>query len=250
MTRDEGGSEPPLSATAEAVLAAVRRSVDVVQEFLETSQRQAAVIRSLEIELAAARDHVATLEGETKRLREDLTSKHEAQEIEALIEEQNALAHMFVSSDRLGAARNPREVLEIGIEVLHNLAGVHRYALWVRPKPGAPLKMIAPIEAKYRDADPEGRLVSRALETGHPAGDAVPTAIPLLLDGVAVGAIEVRELVPQVGAGLGRLQIDLLQFLGERLAPAMCRAALSQSQPASDAWATLAAALPAQEGNR
>ena len=50
MTRDEGPE--PLSASAEVVLAAVRRSVDVVQEFLETSARQAAVIGSLETELA------------------------------------------------------------------------------------------------------------------------------------------------------------------------------------------------------
>lgn len=239
MTRDEGGSEP-LSATAEAVLAAVRRSVDVVQEFLETSARQAAVIKSLETELGAARDHVSTLEGETKRLRLELTSKHGAEEIESLIEEQNALAHMFVSSDRLANARTPREALDIGIEVLHNLAGVHRYAVWLRPKVGGPLKLVAPHEAKYRDADPEGRLVGRALETGRTAGDGVPAAYPLLLDGDAVGAIEIRELVPQVGA-LGRLQLDLLQFLGERLASAMVRAALGQSQSPMDAWSTLSA---------
>jgi hypothetical protein len=245
MNRDEGGSEP-LSATAEAVLAAVRRSVDVVQEFLETSQRQAAVIRSLEIELAAAREHIATLESETGRLRTELTSQHQAAEIEALIEEQNTLAHLFVSSDRLLAARTPREAVEIGIEVLHNLAGVHRYAIWLRPRAGAALRLVAPTEARWRDADPEGRLVDRALASGQTARDQeVPVAIPLLLDGVAVGAIEIRELAPQVGPGLGRLQIDLLQFLAERLAPAMCRAALSQSQPTSDAWAGLSAALPA-----
>src|SRR5690349_17349792 len=131
MTRDEGGE--PLSATAEAVLAAVRRSVDVVAEFLESSARQAAVIRSLEIELASAREHASTLERETTRLRAELTAQHTSDEIEALLEEQNALANLFVASDRLGAARSPREVVDIGIEVLHNLTGVHRYAIWLRP---------------------------------------------------------------------------------------------------------------------
>ena len=246
MNRDEGGSEP-LSATAEAVLAAVRRSVDVVQEFLETSQRQAAVIRSLETELVAAREHVATLEGETRRLRGELTSSHQAAEIEALIEEQNALAHLFVSSDRLLAARSPREAVDLGIEVLHNLAGVHRYAIWVRPREGGALRLVAPFEARFRDADPEGRLVDRALHSGQTEGDGVPVAIPLLLDGVAVGAIEIRELAPQVGVKLGRLQIDLLQFLADRLAPAMCRAAFSQEKPAPDTWAQVAAALPATQ---
>jgi hypothetical protein len=248
MDRDEGGSEP-LSASAEAVLAAVRRSVDVVQEFLETSQRQAAVIKSLENELGAARGHIATLEGETARLRNELTSTHKSDEIEQLIEEQNVLAHMFVCSDRLAAARTPREAIDIGIEVLHNLAGVHRYAVWLRA-PGGVLRLVAPHEARWRDFDPNGALVNRSLMTNAIArsggGDGVPASMPLLLDGLAVGVIEIRELVPQVPS-LGRLQIDLLQFLSDRLAPAMCRAAISQNQSLQDVWATLAAAVPAIE---
>ena len=253
MDRDEGGQEP-LSATAEAVLAAVRRSVDVVQEFLETSARQAAVIRSFETELGAARDHIATLEGETQRLRGELTAKHRSEEIETLIEEQNVLAHMFVCSDRLASARSPREAVEIGIEVLHNLAGVHRYAVWVRPRAGDPLRLVAPAEARFRDADPSGALVDRAMATRSPGrgggGNTVPIAIPLLLDGEAVGAIEIRELVPQVGATLGRLQVDLLGFLSDRLAPAMCRAGLHQSQPQPEVWSGVAAGLPGIEERR
>src|SRR5688500_18036547 len=177
MDREEGGSEP-LSATAEAVLAAVRRSVDVVQEFLETSQRQAAVIRSLETELGAARGHIATLEGETARLRTEITASHRSDEIEQLIEEQNVLAHMFVCSDRLAASRSPREAVEIGIEVLHNLAGVHRYAAWERAKQSAPLRLVAPLEPRYRDADPTGELVDRAIATRTPARAGRHDAVP------------------------------------------------------------------------
>jgi hypothetical protein len=253
MDRDEEASEP-LSATAEAVLAAVRRSVDVVQEFLESSARQATVIRSLETELDAVRQHVDALQGETARLRVELTAVHGDREIETLIEEQNVLAHMFVASDRLGAARTPREAIDIGIEVLHNLAGVHSYAVWIRPRPGAPLRLVAPAEARFRAMPPDHALVARALDATAPvrrhlAGDepGVPVAIPLLLDGVPVGVIEVRELVPQVGPRLGRLQLDLLQFLADRLAPAMCRASLSQAQPPHDAWERLAAVLPTIE---
>jgi len=247
MDRDEGGQEP-LSATAEAVLAAVRRSVDVVQEFIETSARQVAVIRSFETELGAARNHIATLEGETQRLRGELTAKHRSEEIEEIIEEQNVLAHMFVCSDRLASARSPREAVEIAIEVLHNLTGVHRYAVWVRAHQGAPLRLVAPAEARFRDIEPSGELVDRAMATRGPAragrGDAVPVAIPLLLDAEAVGAIEIRELVPQVGASLGRLQRDLLGFLSDRLAPAMCRAGLHQTQSPEDVWSGLATSLP------
>jgi hypothetical protein len=238
--------DEPLSASAEVVLAAVRRSVDVVQEFLETSTRQAAVISSLETELTAARSLIGTLEGETARLRRELTARHQADELEALIEEQNTLAHLFVTSDRLAAARTAREVIDIGIEVLHNLAGVHRYGIWVRTRAGAALRLVAPAEAKYRDTDPEGRLVDRAMATAQPAGEGMPAAIPLLLDGAAVGAIEIRELTPQVGARLGRLQTDLLQFLSDRLASAMVRAAVAEGHP-GDAWAQAAAALPATQ---
>jgi hypothetical protein len=125
---------------------------------------------------------------------------------------------------------------------------VHRYAIWLRPHAGGTLRLVAPGESRWRDADPEGRLVDRALATAQVArgdGEGVPVAIPLLLDGAAVGAIEVRELAPQVGARLGRLQIDLLQFLADRLAPAMCRAALSASGSTGEAWADLSNAVPA-----
>lgn len=245
---DEERSSEPLSASAEAVLAAVRRSVDVVQEFLETTTRQAAVIQSLEVELAAAREHIVALEAETTRLRSEMMARHASEEIEALIEEQNVLAHMFVSSDRLASARSPRDAVEVGIEVLHNLAGVHRYAIWLRPRAGAPLRMVAPFEARFRAADPAGTLVKRALASGVTERDGeVPLAVPLLLDGVAVGAIEVRELVPQVGTVPGRLQVDLLQFLADRLASAMCRASMSESISHEEAWAGVSEALPAIE---
>ena len=78
----------------------------------------------------------------------------------------------------------------------------------------------------------------------------MPIAIPLLLDGEAVGAIEIRELVPQVGPALGRLQLDLLGFLSDRLASSMCRAGLHQTQHQHEVWSGVAAALPATEERR
>jgi hypothetical protein len=254
MDRNEGGSEP-LSATAEAVLAAVKRSVDVVQEFLESSQRQGAVIRSLEAELAAAREHITALETETARLRAELTIKPRDAEIEALVEEQNVLAHLFVCSDRLAATRSPGEAVEVGIEVLHNLTGVHRYAVWLRVRAGEPLRLVGPLDLRYRASDPDGTLVARAVATGliargQESADVVPVAVPLLLDGVVVGALEIQEMVPQVGPGLGRLQIDLLQFLSDRLAPAMCRASLIQRRSLAEVWAGVVAVLPAIEETR
>lgn len=251
MDRDEGGAAP-LSASAEAVLAAIQRSVDAVQEFLETTGRQAAVISSLEGELTRGREQVVFLEKETARLRAELTARNQprSDEIEALIEEQNVLAHMFVSSDRLARARSPREALDIGVEVLHNLAGVHRYAVWLRTAPGAAAKLVAPAEARFRSTEPAGALVGRAFESTAPVraqgaeAGGLPVAVPLLLDGAAVGVVEIRELVPQVGRNLGRLQEDLLQFLADRLAPAMGQAGLSSSHALAPVWAGIVDALP------
>lgn len=191
MERDEGA---PISASAEAVLAAIQRSVDTVQGSLE-----------------------------------------------ALIEEQNVLAHMFVASDRLARAHTPREALDIGVEVLHNLAGVHRYGVWLRGDAGAAPRLVGPADRKYRITESHGDLVQRALETRRPAradadATSLPVAVPLILDGQAVGAIEIAELVPQVGDRLGRLQDELLQFLSDRLALAMCQAALSASQVPVEVW--------------
>lgn len=239
MERDEGA---PLSASAEAVLATIQRSVEAVQQFLERTGRQAAVIGSLEAELVREREHAKALEAETRKLRGELTSKRpmSPEDIEALIEEQNVLAHMFVASDRLARARSPREALDIGVEVLHNLAGVHRYGVWLRGEAGQPPRLVGPTDRKYRIEASHGDLVERALRTCQVARDGtpgiLPVAVPLVLDREAVGAIEIRELVPQVGDKLGRLQDELLQFLSDRLAPAMCQAALSASHILVEVW--------------
>jgi hypothetical protein len=106
--------------------------------------------------------------------------------------------------------------------------------VWLDPG-GAP-RVVAPADARFQ-ATGDGALVARALASGTSArtdGD-VPVAIPLLLDGRPVGAIEIRELVPQV-ARLGRLQEELLGFLSDRLAPAMCSAGLLARQAAGAAW--------------
>ena len=195
MDRDDGAPE---ASSAEAVMVAMQRSLDAVRDVLETTSHQAAVIASLEAELAREADHARALEGETARLRAELTAgRRLPDEIEALIEEQNVLTHLFVASDRLARARAPGEALEVAVEVLHNLAGVHRYGVWLRPSSDARLRLVAPADARYRPAASAGELVGRALGGGvvaRAAGGAdVPVAYPLLLDGRAVGAIEIRR---------------------------------------------------------
>jgi len=171
-------------------------------------------------------------------------------EMEALIEEQNVLAHMFVASDRLARARSPREALDVAVEVLHNLAGVHRYAVWLRDGDGG-VRVVAPVDPRFRITASDDALVAAALEATTPVrGDAeVPVAFPLVLEGTAVGVIEIREMVPQVGV-LGRLQEDLLIFLSERLAPAMVLAGLSARHGVGASWPTISGTIDAIEARR
>ena len=163
-------------------------------------------------------------------------------EMDALIEEQNVLAHLFVAADRLSRARSPREALDVAVEVLHNLAGVHRYAVWLRAAPGDTARVVAPGDRRWRSAPVADDLVARGFASVVPVrGGAaeIPLAFPLVLDGGTVGVIEIRELVPQV-EGLGRLQQDLLVFLSERLAPAMVQAGLAARHGVATAWITIA----------
>jgi hypothetical protein len=251
---DQGKSIPgPLPSPpsrAEQALLAVRRSVEAVQELLDTSLRQSATIDSLSNDLTSARARIAVLEQETGRLRSmiDQPVHPSAEEIDALIEEQNTLAHLYVASDRLARAPTVDTTLEVAVEILHNLAGVHSYAIWLSTPAGP--RLVAPREGRYRtvlhpdlrDQTFESGLPSRAV--GAVAGS-VPAAYPLMLGGKAVGALVISELVTQVGPRLGHLQEDLLRFLGDRLAGAMLDTALRAAAGGStSAWATATAALP------
>ena len=227
--------EPPLtSQQAESFLSTLRRSVEVVQELLQATAHQDERIRSLDAELDSARARIAFLERETTQLRERLSTgiaPISMQQIEDLIEEQNAFAHMFVTSDRLARARSPGEALQIAVEVMHNLVGAHRFGIWLRWDGVAP-QMVAPPDPRYQIEPGRHRaLLERALATGEISrddgadDDAVPVALPLVLDGAAVGALVIDGLVPQVGARMGRLQDDLSRFLIDRLPLTLCAAA-------------------------
>jgi hypothetical protein len=166
-------------------------------------------------------------------------------ELDSLIDDENVIAHLFVAADRLARARTPREALDIAVEILHNLAGVHRYAVWLRATHQVEAHVVAPADPRFRTtSSPDDPLVARALSASPPGelGGALPVACSLFLDGDAVGAIEIRELVPQVG-GLGRLQLDLLVFLSERLAPAMVAAGHLAARDSASAWAEVATAI-------
>jgi hypothetical protein len=222
--------ERPRTESAHAVLAVMRRSVELVQDLLQSAAVQAERVRSLEDELRSAQQRISFLEGETNQLRRRLAEGvHgvDPAQLDEVLEDQNTFAHLFVTSDRLSRVRTPDEAVRVADEVVQNLIGAERYGLWLRWE-GEADRLVAPSDVRWRAAPGQHReLIAEAIATGrtariagnHPAD--VPIAMPLLLDGVAVGAILITRLVPQVGR-LGRLQEDLLQLLGERIAPSIC----------------------------
>jgi hypothetical protein len=246
--------ERPRPESAHAVLAVMRRSVELVQDLLHSAGVQAEQVRSLRDELASAQQRIAFLEGETTQLRARLADgvhDVDASQFEELIEDQNAFAHLFVTSDRLARVRTPDEVVRVADEVVLNLVGADKYTLWLAWE-GEPLRLVAPPETRWRaPVEPHRDLVSQAITTGRPArppgvaSDGVPVAIPLLLDGAGVGALVITRLVPQVGR-IGRLQDDLLQLLVDRVAPSLCLTALrAGSGGVAGPWTAVKSSVPA-----
>jgi hypothetical protein len=245
-------SERPRAEPAHAVLSVMRRSVELVQDLLHSAALQAEQVRSLEDELASARQRLSFLEGETTQLRRRLAEgvqDVDPSQLEELIDDQNAFAHLFVTSDRLARVRTPDEVVRVADEVILNLVGADRYSMWLSWE-GEPPRMVAPFEAKWRAApDQYPGLVGQAIATGVAARPAtsrhdVPVALPLLLDGAGVGAILITRLVPQVGT-LARLQEDLLQLLSDRIAPSLCLTALrGGSGGVAVPWAGVRGSVP------
>jgi hypothetical protein len=246
--------ERPRPESAHAVLAVMRRSVELVQDLLHSAGVQAEQVRSLRDELASAQQRIAFLEGKTTQLRARLADgvhDVDASQFEELIEDQNAFAHLFVTSDRLARVRTPDEVVRVADEVVLNLVGADKYTLWLAWD-GEPQRLVAPPEARWRaPIEPHRELVSQAIATGRPArppgvaSDGVPVAVPLLLDGAGVGALVISRLVPQVGR-IGRLQDDLLQLLVDRVAPSLCLTALrAGSGGVAGPWTAVKSSVPA-----
>lgn len=224
---------PPWDNQISAFFTTLRRSAEIAQELTRTTTAQAERIRSLESDLSSARSRLELLESELARIRSALGDRDASRalaQLEELVEEQNCLAHLFVTSDRLARARSAQEALDVVVEVMHNLVGAHRYGIYLRFEPDAEPLLVAPREARYREGGQHHELVARTLDTparGRRASSGeLPICMPIQLDGHVVGALVIDELVAQLGGRFERMQQDLLALLGERLASSLCAGAL------------------------
>jgi hypothetical protein len=161
-----------------------------------------------------------------------------------LEDEQNTLVHLHVAAEGFRRVKSAAEALDVAVEILHNLVGVHRYGIWLDAAPGGEARLVGPAEPRFRTAEATD-LRDRAIATRKISRhlSLLPMALPLLLGDGAVGAIVITELVPHV-AKLGHMQTELLRFLSERLAHAMCDSHLRTSAGLPRAWAALLPDLP------
>jgi hypothetical protein len=164
--------------------------------------------------------------------------------LSVLEDEQNTLVHLHVSAEAMRRVKSAAEAIGVAVEILHNLIGVHRYGVWLDAGGSEP-NLVAPAEERFRTVEctelRDRAIASRKVARGS---SLLPMAIPLMLGDIAVGAIVITELVPQV-AKLGHMQSELLKFLTERLAHAMCDSYLRQRASGLPlAWAALLPDLP------
>jgi hypothetical protein len=251
---DDDDLAPPSQKKVEAFLGTLRQSAQIAHELLRTTARQEEHIRSLEDELTSARARVGFLEQETGQLRDRLTAgvpdHPRLAELEELMDEQNCLAQLLVTTDRLGRVQSTREGLQIAVEVFHNLVGVMRYGIYVVDEAGRPM-LIAPNDPREREGIAAmDALVTQTLATGKVSrlegtkSNGVPACYPLRLGRSTVGAMAILELLPHLGGTVGRLQDDLLGLLGERLIDSMCLGALHHQASREDLWPSVRAACP------
>ncbi len=218
---------------AKLFLDTLKKSSKIAQDLINTNQEMSLRVLSLEAELANSRQQVSILNQEISQIRNGMTkieSKDSslAKHFEEIVEEQNCLAHLFVTSDQLSQARSPKDAIRAAEEVLHNLIGALYYGIFLRWENESSPTLITPKNAENeKHLEPHLTLVGRCLESGriqrpeNNSEEDPPVCFPLMLESKVVGALLITELVhhnPQ----FERLQRDLVGLLSDRLAMSLC----------------------------
>jgi GAF domain-containing protein len=152
-------------------------------------------------------------------------------------EENNNLANLYISSFQLHSTLDLSEVLKIILEIVINLIGAERFAVYVADEKTGRLEPVA-CEGAELDAFPAMRLgegvIGRAVETGETAcrdggttedGRDPIVCIPLRLEDRPVGAITIHDLLQQKD-GFTPLDHELFTLLAGHAATAIFAAQL------------------------
>ena len=232
-------------------LETLRRSAEMAQELFNANHEMSLQLKSLEADLASKQARVTFLERETQQLRAGLSrlavanDKDRMERFETIFEDQNVLAHLFITSDRLSRVSSPIDAIAATVEVLHNLVGAKRYGMWLRWKTVAEPRLVVSDGVEASQCKDALALANAAMDRRRPtqpegqSTDLAPIAFPLKLGRDVVGALVVVELVPQ-RPKLERLHRDLLNLLSERLGQAFCVGAVyDQMTREQDLWGSL-----------
>lgn len=185
--------------------------------------------------IVALQRRVAELETERARL---VASFHEVEllnldfksryaEIE---EEHNNLANLYIASYQLHATMGFRDIVQVVAEIVINLVGVQRFAIYFaddQTRTLVPLfaegQEVTDLSPVPLDGGPIGDAIARGTVTARETGASTegPLAvIPLSVSGVLVGAIVLDELLVQKAA-FSRMDMELFQLLGGHAAFAL-----------------------------
>lgn len=255
MTTEESTKDLQSADRALLFLETLRKSSKMAQEMINANREMALKISSLDAELNNSKTRASFLEREITQLRNGIAKlafgdSNLVQDFEELLEEQNCLAHLFVTTEQFVRVQSPQGAMEVAWEVLHNLVGARRFGIWLCWEEGGD-PVLVKADGPVDDLKRLGPLVKRCIETGEsqqPEGVAPtepPICVPLRSPRGPTGAVVVAELVPQ-RPHLERLHRDLLGLLSERLAWAVELGAInSKLEERKALWSALRPLFPA-----
>jgi len=245
-----------LQRKADEFLGIFRKGADFTKELLRENERLRRQILSVEerqtnaaqsdVEWDKLReeliDRIRGLEEEKRDVLERLRAVEEenrqfAARYVEVEEENNNLANLYISSFQLHSTLNLSEVLKIVLEIVINLVGAERFAIYVADEKTRQLQPVA-CEGDELASFPvvaigEGR-IGEAVDTGdtwcgEPGGERPPgeplVCIPLRLEDRPIGAIAIYSLLQQK-AGFTPLDHELFTLLAGHAATAIFAAQL------------------------
>jgi hypothetical protein len=248
--------ETDLQRKAEEFLALFRKGADFTKELLRENERLRRQLVAVEdrqnsaaqsdVEWAKLRSEllgrIQSLEEEKQDVLQRLqTVEEENRQFAAryleVEEENNNLANLYISSFQLHSTLNLSEVLKIVVEIVINLIGAERFAIYIADEKTRALQPVA-CEGETLSAFPVAKIgegpIGEAVESGEtwtsdPGGGLdlrrPIVCIPLRLEDRPIGAIAIYALLQQK-QGFTPLDDELFTLLGGHAATAIFAAQL------------------------
>ena len=248
---------PDLKKERDEVLQNFSKGAGLTEEFMQQQERMQSRLRELEAENAALRakvgaddairDLLAKIETLEKE-KNELLSRYEEAEAESTqvsarfqeIEGQFAdLANMFVASNQIHSSLSPRGVTRRIKEVLAQLVGAERYAIYLsNPErtelvpiasegvPGEELTTVSATEGPIADVLKTGAAhIDEEADSSSGGTSRPPAVVPLRIDDKVVGVIAIFGTLEQK-TKFTNIDFELFKLLGQHAATALVSASL------------------------